>query len=633
MTTPTPAPRHTLFVRRAILLATLVAAGLAIAPSPARAQTITRGPYLQKPTTTSIIVRWRTNTASDSRVEWGATAGNLDQSASDATATTEHSITVTGLAPATSYVYAVGTTIARLEGDDADHRFTTLPTPGARQPVRIWTYGDSGYANAAHTATRDAYFAYSGANPSDATDVWLMLGDNAYFAGNDATYQAPVFDFYEDFLRREVLWSAIGNHEYYGGNLSASQTGPYFTMFDFPTARESGTNGVASGTEAYYSFDYANIHFVILDSMDSSRAAGSARLTWLEQDLTATTADWIIAAWHHPPYSKGQFHDSDVEVNEIEMRANVVPLLESYGVDLVVSGHSHSYERTPLIDGHAGLSGTLDASMLLDAGNGDPDTDGAYRKADPGQAPNQGAVFVVAGSAADARAFIPAEGHRLMASKLVNYGTMVLEIDGDTLDGHFLEFDGDILDSFRIEKGTARCPASPFSGCLASGKAGLVAKQGAIDASDSLTYRWAGVELPAADVGDPSAESDLGLCVWDSSGLKVDGALPPDAVATYGVAALDTHLWVTDPEKPGLFLYKETTGAADGLRFAKVQTGAKGLMLLKGKGTALALPASPWTLPVTAQVVARDTGACFETVFATAKKNDTTKFIAAAIAP
>ncbi len=622
--------RNATLVGRAATLTTLVAALLA--PAAASAQTITRGPYLQKPTTTSIVVRWRTDTASDSRVEWGAAAGSLGNVASDATVTTEHSIAVTGLSPGTTYTYAVGTTTTRLGGDDTDHRFTTLPTPGTRQPIRIWTYGDSGYANAAHTATRDAYFAYSGANPSDATDVWLMLGDNAYFLANDVNYQTAVFDFYEDFMRREVLWSVLGNHEFYGGNTSATQTGPYFSMFDFPSARESGTNGVASGTEAYYSFDYGNIHFVILDSMDSSRAVGSAMLTWLEQDLTATTADWTIAAWHHPPYSKGQYHDSDTEVNEIEMRANVVPLLEDYGVDLVVSGHSHSYERTPLIDGHAGLSDTLDASMLLDTGSGAPDTDGAYRKADTGQAPNQGAVFVVAGSAADARPFIPVEGHRLMASKLVSYGTMVLEVDGDTLEGHFLGHEGDILDSFRIEKGTARCPASPPSGCLASGKSGLVAKQGANDASDSLTYRWTGAELPAADVGDPSAESDLGLCVWDASGLLVDSALPPDAVATYEVAALATKLWVTDPEKPGLFLYKETTGAADGLRFAKVQTGAKGLMLVRGKGTALALPTSPWTLPVTAQIVARDTGVCFESVFAEAKKNDSTKFIAKATA-
>ena len=53
-----------------------------------------------------------------------------------------------------------------------------------------------------------------------------------------------------------------------------------------------------SGTEAYYSFDYGNIHFVILDSSDSPRTAGSPMLLWLAADLATTTQDWIIAFWH-----------------------------------------------------------------------------------------------------------------------------------------------------------------------------------------------------------------------------------------------------------------------------------------------------------------------------------------------
>ncbi len=613
--------------RRLVALATFLL-GCDLVAGPAYGQTIIRGPYLQKPTTSSMIVRWRTDIASDSVIKFGAAPGSLDSTVSDASLTTEHSLTVTGLSAATSYSYAVGTTTTVLAGDDADHRFTTLPTPGTRQPIRIWAYGDSGNVNPAHVATRDAYFAYSGSDPSDATDVWMMLGDNAYFAGNDATYQAPVFDFYEDFMRREVLWSVLGNHESYGGNNGSTQTGPYFSMFDFPAARESGSNGVASGSEAYYSFDYGNIHFVALDSMDNSRAVGSTMLIWLEQDLMATTADWVIAAWHHPPYSKGQYHDSDVEVNEVQMRENVVPILEEYGVDLVLSGHSHDYERTPLIDGHHGLSTTLDAGMLLDTGSGDPASDGAYRKADTGAGPNQGAVFVVAGSASDARAFIPVEGHRLMAAKLVKYGTLVLEVDGDTLDGHFLQYNGAILDSFRIEKGTARCPAAPLTGCRAAGVGQLVAKQGGTDASDSLLYKWAKAALDTDDIGDARAESDLGLCVWDASGLLADHVLPPDAVATYELPALEAHLW--ESPKPGLLLYKDPSGASDGLLAAKLQTGAAGMMLVRGKGAALDLAEPPFTFPVTAQIVARDTGICFESVFNTAIKNETGKFIASA---
>ena len=66
-----------------------------------------------------------------------------------------------------------------------------------------------------------------------------------------------------------------------------------------PTNGEAG--GEPSGTEAYYSFDYANAHFIVLDSMDSARTSGSAMLTWLQADLAGTTQEWVITLFHHPP--------------------------------------------------------------------------------------------------------------------------------------------------------------------------------------------------------------------------------------------------------------------------------------------------------------------------------------------
>ena len=54
-------------------------------------------------------------------------------------------------------------------------------------------------------------------------------------------------------------------------------------------------------------------------------------LTWLGQDLAQNTADWLIAFFHHPPYSKGS-HNSDTEGQLIDMRANALPILEDYGV-------------------------------------------------------------------------------------------------------------------------------------------------------------------------------------------------------------------------------------------------------------------------------------------------------------
>ena len=85
------------------------------------------------------------------------------------------------------------------------------------------------------------------------------------------------------------------------------------------------------------------------------------------------------------------------------MRQNVLPILEAGGVDLVLTGHSHSYERSFLIDGHYGTSGTWStATHALDAGDGRTTGggDGAYTKPAGGPTPHQGAVYVVAGSSA-----------------------------------------------------------------------------------------------------------------------------------------------------------------------------------------------------------------------------------------
>ena len=75
--------------------------------------------------------------------------------------------------------------------------------------------------------------------------------------------------------------------------------------------------------------------------------------------------DWTIVFWHHPPYTKGS-HNSDSEIELIDMRLNFVPILEAYGVDLVLCGHSHSYERSKFIDGHYGNSRTFsDGTMVV----------------------------------------------------------------------------------------------------------------------------------------------------------------------------------------------------------------------------------------------------------------------------
>ena len=229
-----------------------------------------------------------------------------------------------------------------------------------------------------------------------------------------------------------------------------AQTGPYYNIFTLPKAAEAG--GLASGTEAYYSFDYANIHFICLESFETNRSATGPMLTWLRNDLASTAQPWIIAFFHHPPYSKGS-HDSDTELELREMRQNALPILENAGVDLVLSGHSHSYERSFLIDGHYGTSGTFTSALKKDGGSGRVDGTGAYRKPTYGMAAHEGAVYAVAGSSGQATG--GALNHPAMFLSLNSLGSLVLDVNGSRLDATFLDQAGVRRDYFTILKGAA----------------------------------------------------------------------------------------------------------------------------------------------------------------------------------
>ena len=411
--------------------------------------TVTRGPYLQKATPTSLITRWRSDAAHLGRVRYGLTQTNLNLFADETAATTEHSVTLRNLQPDTTYYYSIGTAASALAGGDANHFFVTPPLSGQAKNTRIWVLGDAGTATAEQLATRDAYYTFNGTRY---TDLWLMLGDNAYQNGTDSEYQAAVFNLYQNTLRQSVLWTTLGNHDT-AQSANPSADLPYYRIFDLPQNAEAG--GIASGTEAYYSFDYGNIHFVCLDSMTSSRAANGPMLTWLQNDLAANLKTWLIAFWHHPPYSKGS-HDSDTELELIEMRQNALPILESYGVDLVLTGHSHAYERSYLIDGHYGSSATFANSMKKNGGSGRPGSEGAYTKPTVGPGRHEGAVYAVAGSSGQASG--GALNHPAMFISLNNLGSMVLDVNGNQLDAKFLRETGAVADSFTLIKGAVPKP-------------------------------------------------------------------------------------------------------------------------------------------------------------------------------
>ena len=402
-----------------------------------------RGPYLQIGTPYSIIIRWRTDIVTDSRLRYGIDSTSLDQRVDSLSLTTEHEVTVTGLIPNTKYYYSVET-INEVLSTGSDNYFVTAPPIGTKKKSRIWILGDSGTANDNAASVRDAYYNVS---EDIYTDLWVMLGDNAYANGTDAEYQSAVFNMYPNMLKKSVLWPAFGNHDGHSAN-SDNQTGIFYDIFTLPTNAEAG--GSASGTEAYYSFDYANIHFICLNSHDVDRSTTGEMCSWLQDDLYETNQDWVIAYWHHPAYTKGS-HDSDTESQLIEMRENVLPILEEGGTDLVFYGHSHAYERSYLIDGHYGYSWDIIDEMILDSGDGRNDGNGAYIKPSSHLSPHEGTVYFTAGSSGKISG--GALNHPVMYISQNKLGSVILDIEGYRADITFINNIGDSLDYLTLFKG------------------------------------------------------------------------------------------------------------------------------------------------------------------------------------
>lgn len=145
----------------------------------------------------------------------------------------------------------------------------------------------------------------------------VMLGDNLYGRERPGDYEHKFERPYKPLLDAGVKFhAALGNHD--------DPTQRFYKPFNM--------NG-----ERYYTFrPKGGVRFFALDSnlMDQKQ------LHWLEKELAASGSDWKICFFHHPPYSSGGEHGSNVNLRE-----QLEPLFVKYGVSLVLTGHEHFYER------------------------------------------------------------------------------------------------------------------------------------------------------------------------------------------------------------------------------------------------------------------------------------------------
>ena len=188
-----------------------------------------------------------------------------------------------------------------------------LALPGKEGSVKFAIIGDTGTGSNKQQELADVMVRYRQSFPFDFV---LMMGDNLYGTETPADYQKKFANVYQKLLNDKVkFYATLGNHD--------QPNERFYENFNM--------NG-----KEYYRFSKGNVSFYSLNSnyMDKNQ------LKWLEDELGKDTSEWKICFFHHPPYSSGGKHGSDKQLREV-----VEPIFLKYGVNVVLTGHDHFYER------------------------------------------------------------------------------------------------------------------------------------------------------------------------------------------------------------------------------------------------------------------------------------------------
>jgi len=336
---------------------------------------VTRGPYVQSPTSSSIVIVWETDRPLPGEVIYGR-GGTYDQRALSSSTGLRHEVTMAGLEPGTEYGYWVASS-----GYPLAEAGSFRTAPSADDPSFTFVaYGDSQSLHATHQLIADRILALK-------PDFALHAGDLVAHGSLSSEWDR-FFDIEGAMLASVPLFPSPGNHD---------QNDPrYFEAFVLP------------GNERWYAFDWGNARIVSLQ-IDAIVPFGkqSEQVQWLESTLAANTQPWLIVWFHVPPFDALP-EDSMGDA----VRINVVPLLERYGVDLVLNGHNHNYQRSIVNGITYVVTGGAGGELVYIEGP-DPDTEAFYN------------------------------GHHFV------YFT----VEGETLTGRAIATDGTTVDTFTLVSG------------------------------------------------------------------------------------------------------------------------------------------------------------------------------------
>ena len=352
----------------------LVPVGLCCASVAAAAPRWLRLSYTGSPDTT-VSIRWNDDAAADGTVEYRPLGGDVSQAAATATATgigdfgTMLAAELTGLQPASSYEYRVSSS-----GGWSDwHGFQTAPTAGTCTPFHFVASGDSrGFELPPKTG---AYFSMqqwadiATALAGEQGVFALHVGDLLYTGNNAPPDQGTRTDEWATELGKleplssvSPFFMAIGNHDV--GPNGTQGDGAYFNLlFDDPADGPQGTDD-------NFSFVAGN---VLVVGLSTYTFAIDDDIAWLETVLAATQSqvDWRVIFFHTPVWSSG-LHGSDEY--DLLHAAQFVALLDQYGVELVLNGHDHDYERFhPSKGGYGAVPQTVTPLAQDNGHRGTPD--------------------------------------------------------------------------------------------------------------------------------------------------------------------------------------------------------------------------------------------------------------------
>ena len=319
-----------------------------------------------------------------------------------------HEVHVCGLSASTTYYYKVGGPGAWSDVYD----IATGPAIGATASFRFAALGDS----------RNDSLVWAEIQKKAADrmpDFQVFTGDAVVLGANQPDWDGFFGEAYmgtrvQESLARIPMMPANGNHEGLAVN--------YLLQFALPQEQSVGER--AEGEE-WYSFDYGNVHFVVLNDTAPETLIRGAQAEWLEADLAAVNravTPWVIAMHHKPPYSCSN-HGSQMVPREAWQ-----PIYDAHAVDLVINGHDHNYERSHPIRGFQ--PGTMDG-MIVPEG--------------------EGTVYVVTGGAG-----APLYGsgsdcaHTVISESTYHYA--IVDVDDATLTFTAYRIDDTMLDTFTLTK-------------------------------------------------------------------------------------------------------------------------------------------------------------------------------------